>query len=121
MFIILYKHGRQNERYKEERTDLSRYYCNGAIEELFSIWIPLKSWVRKSYTFWKINPGLGYKKNLVGQAHDGATVTSGKHSGVQARVKEEAKCELYIHCSSKSLNLFLVDIAKAVTEAEFSP
>lgn len=32
-----------------------------------------------------------YKDNLVGQAYDGASVTSGKHSGVQACVKEVAK------------------------------
>lgn len=78
--------------------------------------------MKKSSTFWKVNPGLGYKKNLVGQAYDGASVTSGKHSRVQARIKEEAKYELYIHCSSNSLNLFLVYTAKAVPEAEeFSP
>lgn len=79
--------------------------------------------VRKSSTFWKVNPGLGYKKNLVGQAYDGASVTSGKHSGGPGKnQKEEAKYELHIHCSSNSLNLFLVDIAKAVPEAEeFSP
>ncbi|KAJ4947590.1 hypothetical protein JOQ06_009625, partial [Pogonophryne albipinna] len=32
--------------------------------------------------------GLEYKSNLVGQAYDGASVMSGKHSGVQARIKE---------------------------------
>ncbi|KAI4796480.1 hypothetical protein KUCAC02_026982, partial [Chaenocephalus aceratus] len=35
--------------------------------------------------------GLEYKSNLVGQAYDGASVMSGKHSGVQARIKEVAK------------------------------
>lgn len=39
----------------------------------------------------EVNQCPGYKKNLVGQAYDGASVTSGKHSEVQARIKEEAK------------------------------
>lgn len=43
---------------------------------------------------------------------------SGKHSGVQARIKEEAKYALYIHCSAHCLNLVLVDTVKVLPEAE---
>lgn len=60
--------------------------------------------------------GLEYKNNLVGQAYDGASVMSGKHSGVQARIKEQAKHSFYIHCSAHCLNLVLVDTVKAVPE-----
>ena len=62
--------------------------------------------------------GLNYKNNLVGQAYDGAAVMSGKHSGVQARIKEQAKFAFYIHCSAHCLNLVLVDVVKNVPETE---
>ena len=62
--------------------------------------------------------GLNYKNNLVGQAYDGAAVMSGKHSGVQARIREQAKFAFYIHCSAHSLNLVLVDVVKRVPETE---
>uniref|UniRef100_A0A8C4RMG3 HAT C-terminal dimerisation domain-containing protein n=1 Tax=Erpetoichthys calabaricus TaxID=27687 RepID=A0A8C4RMG3_ERPCA len=62
--------------------------------------------------------GLDYKNNLIGQAYDGAAVMSGKHSGVQDRIKEKAKYAFYIHCSAHHLNLVLVDAIKAVPEAE---
>lgn len=35
--------------------------------------------------------GLSYKSNVVGQAYNGASVMSGKHSGVQTSIKEAAK------------------------------
>ena len=62
--------------------------------------------------------GLNYKNNLVGQAYDGAAVMSGKHSGVQARIREQAKFAFYIHCSAHSLNLVLVDVVKSVPKTE---
>lgn len=43
---------------------------------------------------------------------------SGKHSGVAARVKTEAKHAFYIHCNAHCLNLVLVDSVKSVPEAE---
>lgn len=52
--------------------------------------------------------GLDYKNNLIGQAYDGAAVMSCKHSGVQARIKEQAKFVFFIHCSGRCL--FLVHI-----------
>lgn len=62
--------------------------------------------------------GLNYKNNLVGQAYDGAAVMSGKHSGVQARIKEQPKFAFCIHCSTHCLNLVLVDVVKSVPETE---
>ncbi|KAF3834434.1 hypothetical protein F7725_025638 [Dissostichus mawsoni] len=41
--------------------------------------------------------------------YDGASVMSGKHSGVQARIKEVEKQAFYVHCNAHSLNLVLVD------------
>lgn len=43
---------------------------------------------------------------------------SGKHSGVQARIKEVAKQAFYVHCNAHRLNLVLVDTVKAVPQAE---
>lgn len=43
---------------------------------------------------------------------------SGKPSGVQVRIKEEAKYAFYIHCTAYCLNLVLVDAVKAVPEEE---
>ncbi|KAI4802900.1 hypothetical protein KUCAC02_006750, partial [Chaenocephalus aceratus] len=53
--------------------------------------------------------GLEYKSNLVGQAYDGASVMSGKHSGVQARIKERAESKAALFGSgldSSYLRLF---------------
>ncbi len=41
---------------------------------------------------------------------------SGKHSGVQARIKEQAKHAFYIHYNAHCLNLVLVDTVKAIPE-----
>ena len=40
-----------------------------------------------------------------GQAYDGAGNMSGIRNGVQALVKREAGCALYVHCFAHSLNL----------------
>lgn len=61
--------------------------------------------------------GLDYKSNLVGQDDD-ASVMSGKHSGVQSRIKDVAKQVFYVHCNTHSLTLVLVDTIKAVPQAD---
>ncbi|KAK0142189.1 Zinc finger MYM-type protein 1 [Merluccius polli] len=43
---------------------------------------------------------------------------SGKHSGVQARIKEVAKLAFYVHCNTHCLNLVLVDTVRGIPEAE---
>ena len=67
--------------------------------------------------------GLDYKQNLVGQCYDGASVMSGKNSAVAARIQQDCKQAVYVHCYAHKLNLVLVDVAKSVTEAGyfFSP
>ena len=61
--------------------------------------------------------GLNYKENLVGQGSDGAAVMSGKHSGVQARIRDVASHAFYVHCSAHCLNLVIVDSVESVSEA----
>lgn len=99
-----------------------RYYYNGAIQESFLHFESAEkldaAGLSEKIIHILESHGLEYKKNLVGQAYDGASVMSGKHSGVQARIKEEAKYAFYIHCSAHCLNLVLVDTVKAVLEAE---
>jgi len=63
---------------------------------------------------------LDYKNRLVGQGYDGASVMSGKHRGVVALIKADAKLALFVHCHAHRLNLALVDSVKAVqVAAEF--
>ena len=58
--------------------------------------------------------GLDYK-----QSYDGASVMSGKNSGVAARIQEDCKQAVYVHCYAHKLNLVLVDVTKSVTEAGY--
>lgn len=55
-------------------------------------------------------------KWLVSQGYDGASVMSGKKTGVQQRIKEIAPQAVYIHCHAHCLNLVLVDCSKQVDE-----
>lgn len=49
---------------------------------------------------------------IVSQSYDGASVMSGKCTGVQTRVRE-----LYMHCHAHILNLVLVDSVKSINRA----
>ncbi len=40
--------------------------------------------------------GLDYRKKLVGQGYDGASVMSGQNTGVQTRIREVAKHAFYV-------------------------
>ncbi|KAL6481128.1 hypothetical protein MHYP_G00092080 [Metynnis hypsauchen] len=107
---------------KEQICLVLRYYYNGAIQESFLHFESTEKLDVAALSDKIIhileNHGLEYKKNLVGQSYDGASVMSGKHSGVQARIKEEAKYAFYFHCTAHCLNLVLVDTVKAVPEVE---
>lgn len=48
-----------------------------------------------------------------GQGYDGASVMSGKHNGVQTRVKYIVPSATFVHCSSHNLNLVISDAAKS--------
>ena len=52
--------------------------------------------------------------SLISQGYDGASVMSGRCSGVQQRIMEVAPQAIYIHCFAHVLNLVLVDCAKNV-------
>lgn len=54
---------------------------------------------------------------IVSQAYDGASVLSGKCSGVQKCIKEVAPEATYVHCYAHCLNLALVDSTKHVSDA----
>ena len=55
--------------------------------------------------------------SLVSQGYDGASVMSGRCSGVQRRIMEVVPQAIYVHCFAHVLNLVLVDCAKNVAVA----
>ena len=57
-------------------------------------------------------------KWIVSQGYDGASIMSGKLTGVQQRIKDVAPQATYVHCQAHCLNLVLVDCAKNVPEAD---
>ena len=59
-----------------------------------------------------------FPENCVCQYHDGASVMSGRCSGVQARFKVSAPLALYIHCCAHRLNLVLVDFIRCIPIAQ---
>ncbi len=107
---------------REQISFTLRYYYKGAIKESFLHFESAERLDAAGLTGKIVHLleryGLNYKNNLVGQAYDVAAVMSGKHSGVQARIKEQAKFAFYIHCSAHCLNLVLVDVVKSVPETE---
>ncbi|XP_033762649.1 zinc finger MYM-type protein 1-like [Pecten maximus] len=59
------------------------------------------------------NAGLNIHK-MRGQGYDGASNMSGRHRGVQARIKEVVPEAIYIHCKAHSLNLAIVHACREV-------
>lgn len=55
--------------------------------------------------------------DCVSQTYDGASVMSGKLSGVQQRIREIVNSALYVHCYAHRLNLIAVDCCKSVLHA----
>ncbi|XP_022529426.2 zinc finger MYM-type protein 1 isoform X1 [Astyanax mexicanus] len=107
---------------KEQISLVVRYYFSGAVHESFLHFESADRLDAAGLTDKIIHilqsHGLEYRDNLVGQAYDGASVMSGKYTGVQARIKEQAKHAFYVHCSAHCLNLVLVDTVKTVPEAD---
>ncbi|XP_060865885.1 zinc finger MYM-type protein 1-like [Metopolophium dirhodum] len=52
--------------------------------------------------------------NIRGQCYDGAASMCGSYSGVQARIRDENKLAVYVHCYAHILNLCLVDLSKVI-------
>lgn len=100
----------------EQMSFVLRYYYNGEIHESFLEFDVAKKLDAESLTEKIIHLlsryGLEYKSNLVGQSYDGAAVMSGKHSGVQPRIKEVTKQAF--HCNAHCLNLVLVDTVRGI-------
>uniref|UniRef100_A0A3Q1FDQ5 DUF4371 domain-containing protein n=1 Tax=Acanthochromis polyacanthus TaxID=80966 RepID=A0A3Q1FDQ5_9TELE len=107
---------------KQQLSLVLRYYYNGAVHESFLDFqqaTRLDAEGRKDKIIHCLEKyGLEYRTNLVGQGYDGASVMSGKHSGVAARIKTGAKHAFYGHCNAHCLNLVLTDTVKAVPEAD---
>lgn len=103
---------------KEQISLVVRYYFSGTVHESFLHFESADRLDAAGLTDKIIHilqsHGLEYRDNLVGQAYDGASVMSGKYTGVQARIKEQAKHAFYVHCSAHCLNLVLVDTIKNV-------
>ena len=106
---------------KEQMSFVIRYYYNGSICESF---LTFEAAERQDATalLQKIvqilqKYGLDYRNHLVGQAYDGASVMSGKDTGVQARIKSEAPLAFYVHWNAHCLNVVLVDSVKCIPEA----
>ena len=57
--------------------------------------------------------GLDCNK-IVSQGYDGASVMSGRYTGVQQRIKAVVPHAIYVHCYAHTLNLVLVDAVKSV-------
>lgn len=49
--------------------------------------------------------------NCRGQGYDGASVMSGKYSGLQRRILDHVPTAFYVHCAAHNLNLVLCDAA----------
>lgn len=105
---------------KEQMSLVVRYYYNGAIHESFLCFQAAETLNAAGLSEMIVSclekHGLDYKNNLVGQGYDGASVMSGRHSGVTARIQSNARFAFYVHCNAHCLNLVLVDATKAVPE-----
>ncbi|CAG9760249.1 unnamed protein product [Ceutorhynchus assimilis] len=54
------------------------------------------------------------KEKLIAQSYDGATVISGRNTGVQARIKEKYNFAHFVQCYAHQLNLIM---SKAASES----
>ena len=105
---------------KQEQLAIVLRYVNAptaSICERFLTYIKAESLNAESLTKYILDTLDEYNINvsgLVSQGYDGASVMSGKVSGVQARIQNVVPTALYIHCNAHCLNLCLVDSVKAV-------
>ena len=105
----------------EQISIVIRYYHGGSFEESFLKFFPVDKLDAERLTNTILSCSekfsVDYKLNLVGQGYDGASVRSGKNSGVAAQIKEICPTALYIHCYVHRLNLVLVDTTKSAPKA----
>lgn len=104
----------------EQLSVVVRFFHDKMVHERFLQFYRADSLDAESLTgyIFQVLASLGIDKNYcVGQGYDGASVMSGRLNGVQARIKKEVPCALYIHCMSHRLNLVIVDTVKNVQAA----
>ncbi|KAF0711677.1 zinc finger MYM-type protein 1-like, partial [Aphis craccivora] len=61
---------------------------------------------------------INWKKELIGQAYDGANSMQGRYSGLRTRIQNENPRALYIWCSAHLLNLVGVDTCDCCTDTK---
>ncbi|XP_054289677.1 zinc finger MYM-type protein 1-like [Macrosteles quadrilineatus] len=89
-----------------------RYELNGTIHERFITFIRPKGHDAESVseTIFEVLEQLNLDKTpdkVIAQSYDGASVMSGQHTGVQARVKSKYKNANFVHCYAHQLNLII--------------
>ena len=107
---------------KEQLAVVVRYVSleTANIHERFLTYVEATSLTAESLASYILETLKKYQldaKLMVSQGYDGASVMSGRCSGVQMRIKEHAPHAIYIHCHAHVLNLVLVDSVKAIPEA----
>ena len=90
---------------------------DGTVHERFLTFVEASSLDAKSLTEYILTTLNLDMEALVSQGYDGASVMSGRCSGVQQRVKEVIPQAIYIHFFAHFFNLVLVDCAKYVASA----
>ena len=105
---------------KEQISLVVRYIYDGFIHEEFVGFTYAESVDAKSLCTYITSQletvGIDIK-DCIGQSYDGASVMSGRLSGVQKRVKEHVDWAIYVHCYAHRLNLVVIDSCKAVKYA----
>ena len=92
----------------------------GKVYERFLTYVEAKSQNAESLSSYILDTLSKYgldTKHIVSQGYDGASVMSGRCSGVQQIIKNVAPQAMYIHCYAHCLNLVLVDTTKINTDA----
>ena len=90
------------------------------IHERFLTFVEVSNLDAESLTEYIMDTLKSYHLNLdsiLSQAYDGASVMSGRCTGVQKRVMEVVPQAVYINCFAHILNLVLVDCSKNVVHA----
>ena len=107
---------------KEQMSIVLRYVDNrsGDIHERFLKYVEATSLSAESLSTYLLDTLREFQldpKQIVSQGYDGASVMSGRCSGVQERIRRIAPHARYIHCYAHNLNLALVDCVKNIQYA----
>lgn len=106
---------------KEQLSVCVRYLYAGAVVERFVGFVEAKKLDAASLVALiedKLAALHVTRDQLVAQCYDGAAVMSGRHSGVQARLREKYPNAVYVHCANHCLQLSISDVCSAIPEAD---